>query len=81
MKALLKRYRRTEASQYLKEKFGIERKPSTLAKLACIGGGPKYQVAGRVPLYPESELDRWATSILSPLKSSTLDNGGKNHVI
>ena len=70
-----RRLRRTEASQYLKEKWGIERKPSTLAKLAVIGGGPRYESANRTPLYPEPELDAWATSIMSPLKTSTSDNG------
>lgn len=79
MKSSCRRYRRAEASEYLKEKHGIERKPSTLAKYACLGGGPKFHVAGRIPLYPELELDQWATSILSPLKSSTSDNGGANH--
>lgn len=35
----IRRLRRSAASEYLKEKWGIERKPTTLAKLACIGGG------------------------------------------
>ena len=38
---------------------------------AVIGGGPKFQHAGRIPLYPITELDSWAESLLSPLKSST----------
>ena len=71
------RLRRTEASSYLKESWGINRTAGTLAKLAVIGGGPRFQLAGRIPLYPENELDRWAESILSPLKSSTSDRG--NH--
>ena len=71
-----KRYRRTEASAYLKDRHGISRTPSTLAKLAVIGGGPRFQLAGRFPLYPQNELDIWAASILSPLKSSTSDEGG-----
>ena len=64
-------YRRVEASFYLKQTWGIARAPATLAKLACLGGGPRFQSAGRTPLYPETELDDWARSILSPLKSST----------
>jgi hypothetical protein len=68
-----RRYRRVEASHYLRQNWGIERAPSTLAKLACIGGGPRFETAGRIPLYPEPELDEWARSILSPLKSSTSD--------
>lgn len=69
-----RRLRRVEASNYLKAHWGIDRKPNTLAKLACIGGGPRFEHAGRVPLYPEPELDAWAISILSPIKSSTSDN-------
>ncbi len=70
-----RRLRRAEASAYLKEKHGINRAPATLAKLACTGGGPRFQHVGRLPLYPEPELDAYALSILSPLKSSTSDAG------
>ena len=70
-----RRLRRSEASQYLKARWGITRAPQTLAKLACDGGGPRYQCAGRIPLYPEPELDRWAQSLLSPLRRSTSDTG------
>lgn len=66
-----RRHRRTPACVYLKEKWGIERQPATLAKLACVGGGPRFELAGRFPLYPEPELDAWARSLLSPLKAST----------
>ena len=69
------RHRRNEASAYLKSTWGIDRKPSTLAKYATVGGGPRFEHAGRVPLYPQPELDAWAASILSPLKSSTSDTG------
>lgn len=70
-----RRYRRVDASIYLKEKWGIDRKSTTLAKLASIGGGPRFEHAGRVPLYPEPELDLWAQSIISPLRRSTSDLG------
>lgn len=70
------RLRRTQASQYLLEKWGISRTPGTLAKLAVTGGGPRFQYAGRFPLYPSSELDLWAETLLSPLKSSTSDKAG-----
>lgn len=66
-----RRLRRTEASEYLKDTWGIDRKPSTLAKLAVVGGGPRFEHANRIPLYPVAELDAWAASILSPLKRST----------
>ena len=46
------RLRRAEASAYLKEKHGIDRAPTTLAKYAVVGGGPRFQHVGRLPLYP-----------------------------
>lgn len=67
----IKRYRRQEASTYLKSKHGLDYAHTTLAKLAVIGGGPKFQLAGRIPLYPECELDIWAEAKFSPLVSST----------
>ncbi len=71
----LPRLRRPQASCYLKEKWGIDRAASTLAKLAVVGGGPKFQHANRIPLYTPEELDIWAESILSPMKISTSDSG------
>ena len=68
--------RRAEASAYLLSKFGINRKAVTLAKYATVGGGPKYRLAGRFPLYDPIDLDSWAASIISPLKASTSDLGG-----
>jgi hypothetical protein len=70
-----RRLRRTEASTYLKENWGLDYKASTLAKLATLGGGPRFEHAGRFPLYREEELDAWAADRLSPLKASTSDRG------
>src|ERR1700674_151518 len=67
----MRRLRRKEASSYLLEQHGLSYAPTTLAKLAVVGGGPKFQHAGRIPLYPPEELDAWVAKILSPLKSST----------
>jgi hypothetical protein len=67
------RYRREQASAYLKRVWGIERKTSTLAKYACLGGGPKFEYLGRIPLYPQNQLDIWARSVLSPLCDTTTD--------
>jgi hypothetical protein len=64
-------YRRTEASAYLKENYGLSYSPGTLAKLACVGGGPAYHGGSRYPLYPEQELDRFAQLKLGPLVRST----------
>jgi len=65
------RLRRAEASAYLSANYGIVRAPTTLAKLACVGGGPEFQYANRTPLYPVDELDKWAESILSPIVQSS----------
>jgi len=75
-----RRLRRTEASEYLLERWGIRRAPSTLAKLAVIGGGPAFQSANRTPLYLPDELDRWAESLLTPLRTSTSDTEVADYV-
>ena len=67
--------RRAEASRYLKDRWGLDYKATTLAKLASVGGGPRYQTAGRFPIYGEDELDSWAAARFSPLKASTSDAG------
>lgn len=48
------------ASAYLWERWGIRRSAPTLAKLACLGGGPAFRKDGRKPLYPRDGLDAWA---------------------
>ena len=68
---LNRRLRRFEAATYLLETHGIRRAVGTLAKLAVVGGGPRFRVAGRTPLYSADDLDAWADSILSPLVRST----------
>lgn len=55
---------RTGACRYLKTVWGIVRSPNTLAKLACVGGGPRFVKAGRQPLYPEPDLDEWAARLI-----------------
>jgi hypothetical protein len=69
-----KNLRRKGASQYLEEKHGIVRAPSTLAKLAVVGGGPPFRRDGRIPLYSTADLDQWATSMLGTLMRSTSDD-------
>lgn len=46
--------RRRPAAEYLREQRGIPCSEKTLAKLACIGGGPVYRLFGRIPLYTSS---------------------------
>jgi hypothetical protein len=66
--------RRTGASAYLREIWGLERAPATLAKLACSGGGPKFHRAGRWPLYDPADLDDWAKGVVGRARTSTSDN-------
>jgi hypothetical protein len=70
--------RRKAASIYLQETYGLDRAPSTLAKLAVIGGGPPFRRMNRVPLYAEDDLDRWVWSKLSAPMLSTSDSASQN---
>jgi hypothetical protein len=56
--------RRKQAGEYLLAKYGFGAE-KTLAKLAVIGGGPEYQIAGRIPLYVPEDLDKWALAKIS----------------
>jgi hypothetical protein len=46
---------------------------STLASLACRGGGPKWRRYGRYPVYRWSDLVGWAQGRLSPVVTSTAE--------
>lgn len=70
MKRLL---RRTAASEYLSERWGVSYRPATLAKYATLGGGPRFVHFGRWPLYDVDELDQWVHGMISPPKYSTSD--------
>jgi hypothetical protein len=65
------RLSRKEAAQYLKSKHGIRASTATLAKLACIGGGPAFRREGRFPVYEAVDLDEWAEKRLSKKVHST----------
>ena len=67
----VRRYRRTAASAYLMEAWGLSYTPRTLAKLACTGGGPPMEYASRFPLYPQDGLDTWAAAKIGPRVNST----------
>jgi hypothetical protein len=66
--------RRVEASEYLRDTYGIPCAPATLAKMVSIGGGPRYHKVNRSPLYPVAELDAWAQHRLGLLRSSSSDS-------
>ena len=58
--------RRREASDYLHETWGLPRSPRTLANIASSSSdGPRFKIAGAVPLYPKSALDAYAKRVIS----------------
>lgn len=65
--------RRRDAAHYLHEHHGLSYAPQTLAKLACIGGGPIFRRWGsRIPVYAPADLDAWVASKLTgPLTSTS----------
>jgi hypothetical protein len=65
--------RRKAASKYLDEQWGLPRAPTTLAKLAVIGGGPIFRKAGRIPLYAPEDLDQYAEDQIGKPMRSTCD--------
>src|SRR5690242_1522968 len=69
-----RRLDRKEAASFLTS-HGYRTAPATLAKLACIGGGPAFESFGRRPLYRETELLAWAQARSTGLRRSTSDPG------
>jgi hypothetical protein len=63
--------RRAEAASYLRGTHGLPCAPATLAKYACIGGGPAFRKAGKFPIYSRDDLDAWAEQRLGKLVRST----------
>jgi hypothetical protein len=66
--------RRREAAAYLRGRYGIGSE-KTLAKLACVGGGPEFHKAGVAALYEAAALDTWALAKIGPAQASTSDVG------
>jgi hypothetical protein len=62
-----------DASAYLRERYGVLRAPSTLAKLRVIGGGPEFRRIGdRAVGYTDPALDAYAEALISkPLRSTS----------
>ena len=63
---------RKDAAQYLTE-CGFKTAPATLAKLACVGGGPRFRSFGRKPLYRGADLIAWAEGRTTGPRRSTSD--------
>jgi hypothetical protein len=62
--------RRSEAAVYLQNRYGAYT-TETLAKLACVGGGPRFRKLGPYPVYTPEDLDEWAASRMTRAVSST----------
>ena len=67
--------RRRAAAEYLRQRWGVPCSEKTLAKLACIGGGPAYRRFGRIPLYDAADLDEFARTRLGRPVRSTSEYG------
>jgi hypothetical protein len=67
---------RRQAAAFLTAR-GYRTAPATLAKLACIGGGPTFESFGRKPLYREADLLAWAKAKTRGPRRSTSDPGGR----
>jgi len=63
------------AGKYLRQHWGIPCSEKTLAKLACVGGGPAYHRFGRIPLYTVADLDEFAQAKISKPVRSTSEYG------
>ena len=61
---------RATAAEFLTMR-GYKIARATLAKLACLGGGPVFRSFGRKPLYLAADLIAWAEGRTSGPRSST----------
>jgi hypothetical protein len=68
--------RRTETAAALTE-AGYPTAASTLATMAVRGGGPPYQLFGRVPLYTWSDALAWAEGRLKQPQRSTSESDNR----
>jgi hypothetical protein len=69
------RFDTRQASTFLTER-GWRTAPATLNKKRCVGGGPKFELFGRRPLYTERALLEWAQARTTPPLRSTSDPTG-----
>lgn len=65
---------RREAAAFLTQN-GYRTAPATLAKKACLGGGPPYFLFGRRTLYRPHDLLAWALSCCSGPRRNTSEPG------
>jgi hypothetical protein len=71
-------FRRRLASGYLKETWGLDVAPRTLAKIACLSSdGPVMHYVGRIPYYSKESLDDFARKKIGPAQRSTSERSEK----
>jgi predicted trehalose synthase len=64
-------FRRVAAAEYLTRHY-FPCAYRTLSKIASVrSDGPRYRLAGRVPLYAKSDLDEWALARITVARTST----------
>ncbi len=63
--------RRSEAANYIRERYGVPCSPKTLAKLAVVGGGPLITFVGRWPMHSEAALDAWVAAKTAVARSTS----------
>jgi hypothetical protein len=73
-------WRRDQSAVYLKSTYGHGSK-RTLAKLATTGGGPEMFYSGRIPLYTQESLDKWALGKLSGPVCSTSERAPQSDTL
>jgi hypothetical protein len=64
------------ASDHLANR-GVNRSPSYLRKLRCVGGGPVYRTLNGKPYYTEDDLDAWIEESLSSPVRNTSEAGAR----
>jgi hypothetical protein len=67
-----RKHRRREAATYVREKHNAPCTGATLATLASRGGGPRFYLWGRIPIYSEEDLDAWVEARMgAPVRSTS----------
>ena len=64
------------ASDYLRTVYGVSRTASTLAKLRCLGGGPRFTKVGANVLYSREGLDAWVAGFEEYSHTGAVAAGG-----
>jgi hypothetical protein len=73
-----RRHNTRQASGFLIDR-GYPTAPATLNKLRCVGGGPTFELFGRIPLYTEEALLDWVAAKTSgPRRTTSSSDADRN---